>query len=324
MQNPISGKPKVRTFRRLTGTLLFFACLASLPVHASVKDADADGLTDAAETELYFTSPTNPDTDGDGISDLQEIKQGTSPLVVNVVSSLARQLQMDEQLPLAWYMGRASGILAFILLTIVVVNGLLMTTRLVFRFLPPALNYEMHRFFSWMALIAVVGHVVSFTFDTYLKITLMEGLIPFTLIRDFPSLGGYNLRWAIGIGTVALYGILAQVLTSQLKGSVIGQKTWRGWHYLGFPTYLLFLAHGFFSGTDSLSWWMVWLYSLSGGLVLSLVVLRIVASIRKARAKTVQPDGVENVDRRSPQESITQRKGSTSLGRGQNAWWSCR
>jgi predicted ferric reductase len=263
-------------------------------VYASVKDSDADGLTDVAETDLYFTNPTNSDTDGDGISDLQEIKQGTNPLVMNVTSSLARQLQMDDQLPLAWYIGRASGILAFILLTIVVVNGLLMTTRLVFRFLPPALNYEMHRFFSWMALIAVMGHFVSFTFDTYLKITLAEGLIPFTLIRDFPSLSGYSLRWAIGIGTVAMYGIIAQVLTSQLKGRFIGLKPWRRLHYLGFPTYLLFLAHGFFSGTDSQSWWMIWLYNLSAGLVSSLVVLRIIASIRKRRETAVQATADQN------------------------------
>lgn len=282
MQNRISGNRSAYALLGFMSIFLFCAWMISLPVHASVKDTDADGLTDAAETELYRTNPTSSDTDGDGISDLQELKQGTDPLVMNVTSTLVRQWQSDKQLPLAWYIGRASGILAFILLTIVVVNGLLMTTRLVFRFLPPALNYEMHRFLSWMALLAVLGHFVSFIFDTYLKVTLMEGLIPFTLMRDFPSLGGYSLQWAIGIGTLAFYGIIAQVLTSQLKGSAIGLKTWRMWHYLGFPTYLLFLSHGYFAGTDSLTWWMIWLYSLSAGLVFSLVVVRILAAMRKS------------------------------------------
>ncbi|MGB4833775.1 MAG: hypothetical protein WBP40_01960 [Candidatus Moraniibacteriota bacterium] len=287
MQHPICGNRKARVFTGFARILLFCVLMYSAPVHASVKDTDADGLTDVAETDLYFTNPTNSDTDGDGISDFQEIKQGTNPLVVNVTSSLARQLQMDEQLPLAWYIGRASGILAFILLTIVVVNGLLMTTRLVFRFLPPALNYEMHRFLSWMALVAVIGHFISFTFDKYLRITVSEGLIPFTLIRDFPSALGYSLSWTIGIGTLALYGIVAQVLVSQLKGRFIGLKKWRLLHYTGFLAYALFLIHGIFAGTDSKEWWMIWLYSLSASLVLLLTMLRIVASIRNARKVAV-------------------------------------
>ncbi|MFZ1654321.1 MAG: hypothetical protein WBO92_00235 [Candidatus Moraniibacteriota bacterium] len=291
MSNPISGKPRSLIITGIFSSIIF--CVVAFPtfVHAALKDTDADGLTDTAETELYLTSPTNSDTDGDGISDLQEIKQGTNPLVVNVASSLDRQLQTDQQLPLAWYIGRASGILAFILLTIVVVNGLLMTTRLVFRFLPPALNYEMHRFLSWMALITVLGHFASFTFDTYLRVSIFEGLVPFTLVRNFPSVPGYSLQWTIGIGTVAMYGIVAQVLTSQLKGRLIGLKTWRWLHYLGFPTYLLFLAHGFFAGTDSRDWWMIWLYCLSAGLVSLLVVFRIGASIRNVR-KTVAESAI--------------------------------
>ena len=44
------------------------------------KDSDNDGLRDWEE-ELYRTNPFNPDTDGDGYSDGQEVDLGRNPLV---------------------------------------------------------------------------------------------------------------------------------------------------------------------------------------------------------------------------------------------------
>ena len=42
-------------------------------------DTDGDGLSDYDEINIYHTSPYLEDTDGDGISDKQEILQGTDP-----------------------------------------------------------------------------------------------------------------------------------------------------------------------------------------------------------------------------------------------------
>lgn len=42
-------------------------------------DTDGDGLTDQEEINLYHTSPYLEDTDGDGISDFQEVQNGTDP-----------------------------------------------------------------------------------------------------------------------------------------------------------------------------------------------------------------------------------------------------
>ncbi|MDH7516383.1 MAG: hypothetical protein QHI48_10990 [Bacteroidota bacterium] len=43
-------------------------------------DADYDGLTARMERNVYHTDPNNPDTDGDGLRDDEEIRLGTSPL----------------------------------------------------------------------------------------------------------------------------------------------------------------------------------------------------------------------------------------------------
>ena len=42
-------------------------------------DTDGDGLTDGEEVLKYKTDPCNPDSDGDGISDGDEIRNGTDP-----------------------------------------------------------------------------------------------------------------------------------------------------------------------------------------------------------------------------------------------------
>lgn len=44
------------------------------------RDTDRDGLSDYDELYVYGTSPYLPDTDGDGIPDGVEVKNGTNPL----------------------------------------------------------------------------------------------------------------------------------------------------------------------------------------------------------------------------------------------------
>lgn len=51
-----------------------------LPLFQGRPDADHDGLYDDDETDVYGTNPHNPDTDGDGSDDGQEVYDGTDPL----------------------------------------------------------------------------------------------------------------------------------------------------------------------------------------------------------------------------------------------------
>jgi predicted ferric reductase len=271
MHNPMSGK-----MSKIFIALLFLSTVFALPADGAVKDSDADGLTDQAEIEIYLTNPSEADTDIDGIDDSAEILNETNPLKAESATS--------DNSKLSWQIGRASGILAFILLTIVVVNGLLMSTRALFRIVPPAFNYETHRFLSWMATLAVIGHFISFIFDDFLKLTLGESLIPFLLVRDFPSRLGFSLTWTIGLGVIAFYGILALVITSELRRFGFPVKKWRALHYTSFLAYVLFLIHGITAGTDSREWWMIWMYSLSGVLVVGLTAVRIYTAIKKKRS----------------------------------------
>jgi hypothetical protein len=51
-------------------------------------DTDGDGLNDYQEVRIYFTNPLNPDTDGDGRTDYQEIYvYFSNPLILDAVGS---------------------------------------------------------------------------------------------------------------------------------------------------------------------------------------------------------------------------------------------
>ena len=56
----------------------------SEPVRMNIQpDKDHDGLGDDEEADTYKTNPTNPDTDGDGLTDGREVALGANPLIAD-------------------------------------------------------------------------------------------------------------------------------------------------------------------------------------------------------------------------------------------------
>lgn len=257
----------------------FFALtLFVSPVWGAIKDTDVDGLIDDAEISTYHTDPILFDTDGDGRGDGDEILDGTDPLDENS-SQLIVLTRPDPGLigspeKFAWYIGRASGILAFVLLTGVVIFGLIISSRAFTKFVPGATAYETHRFISWLAIGTVVLHFFSFFFDNFMKLKIVEMFVPFIMTREFQTALGYNVGLTVSLGVVAFYLLLILIFTSQFRAK-IPPKVWRTIHYLSAISYILFVLHGFLSGTDSTEWWMKTLYATSLSVVFLLILIRI-------------------------------------------------
>ena len=241
------------------------------------KDTDLDGISDKAEIEVYHTDPTKIDTDGDTVLDYREILDKTDPLdpksnKIEIAKKLA------EKTPILWYVGRMSGIAAFIMFTLVICSGLLMTSKILLKFKFASVPEVMdgHQFnATFIAFSFVVLHIFSFILDDYFKLKIYEAFVPFLLKRDLNSALGFNISIPVSLGIIAFYLSLLLIITSQFRNKIISAKTWRLIHYSSFLFYIVFFVHGVLSGTDSKYPWMIAIYIISFVLVFSLVLLRI-------------------------------------------------
>ena len=81
---------------------------------------------------------------------------------------------------LPWYTSRATGVVALVLLTAVLVLGILINRQGRLPGLPRFAVTNLHRNLSLMAVVFIVIHVVTAVLDSYVSIPLISGVVPFT------------------------------------------------------------------------------------------------------------------------------------------------
>jgi sulfoxide reductase heme-binding subunit YedZ len=139
-----------------------------------------------------------------------------------------------------WYASRATGIVAMVLLSLVVVLGVLVSKKVRLPGLPRFAVVGLHRRVSLIAVLFVAVHVLSAVADSYVSISLAAVIVPFT--------SAYR-PLEVGLGAVALDLGIAVIGTSLLRAR-IGWKTWRLVHWLAYAAYPIAILHGFTSATD--------------------------------------------------------------------------
>ncbi len=163
-----------------------------------------------------------------------------------------------------WYVIRATGMIAFVLLAVSAIVGLLITNKLVPSGRPRVDLFETHTFVSLLALAFTSIHGVALLLDNFVHFSVVQIAIPFTsTYRPF----------GVGIGILAFY-IAAVVYASFYVRKRIGYKTWRTLHYASFGAFLLADIHGIVSGTDTHTWWAVAIYVVATLAVAGLTGLR--------------------------------------------------
>lgn len=167
-------------------------------------------------------------------------------------------------LPTQWLLARSSGLLAYVLLTLAVIAGLTLRTRLLGRTVKPVVITAIHRTLSLVGLASVALHAVLIGLDSKVDVPLVSLLVP--------GMAGYR-PLATSLGVVAMELWLLIHLSFRLRGR-IGMQRWRALHIATFPTWGIAAAHGIFAGTDSVAPWTQQLYAGSIALVLFLFVIR--------------------------------------------------
>ncbi len=172
-----------------------------------------------------------------------------------------------------WYVSRATGVVALVLLTCVVVLGIMVRRGRALPGLPRYGTWSLHRSLSLFAVAFVAVHVISAIADPYVTIGIAAAVIPFT--------SPYETLW-LGLGAISLDLVIALVATSLLRAR-IGRRTWRAIHWLSYAAWPVALAHSFGSSRDLQHGWLMWLGIGCAAAVLAAAAWRLTAALAGRR-----------------------------------------
>lgn len=155
--------------------------------------------------------------------------------------------------PADWYAARAAGVVAYLVLSGVVLLGLTMAGKRTFKRWPQFAVEDVHRFGGLLVGTFVTIHVATIAIDSWLPFSITSLVIPL--------LSKYRPLW-VGLGIVAAELLLAVAVTNHYRDR-LPYRFWRRAHYLNFVVWGAATLHGIGSGTDRSSPWLLALYALA-------------------------------------------------------------
>lgn len=170
-----------------------------------------------------------------------------------------------------WFISRSSGVVAYVLVTLGVLWGLVQSGGLFRTRFSPLLALGLHSFLNWLGLGMAALHGLILIGDGYIHIDLPRVFTPF--LSDYRPL-------PVGLGIVSYYLMLLLSLSFYAR-SHLGQRAFRLLHYVSFAVFAMVTAHGIYAGSDSGSLW--WMYAASVAAVAGLTVARVAATRRASR-----------------------------------------
>jgi predicted ferric reductase len=148
-----------------------------------------------------------------------------------------------------WYLTRATGATALVLLTLSLTLGVVNVQRFAAPRIPRFAVDGWHRTASLLVCVLLAVHVSTTLIDGYAPIRLLDAFVPFG--------GSYRPVW-LGLGALALDLLIALVVTSLLRAQ-LGVRAWRAVHWLAYACWPVALVHGLGTGSDVRPGWLTWL-----------------------------------------------------------------
>ncbi len=172
-----------------------------------------------------------------------------------------------------WYLARSSGMVAWVAVTLSVLWGLALSTRVLGRTAPSAWILDLHRFFGASSVVFAGVHIAGLVADNYLHFGWSEVLVPFASPwKTYP----------VALGVIAFY-ILCAIELSSLMMRRLSRSMWRWIHRLSWLLFVIITFHGLQVGTDVRNVYYRWTALASIQLVLFLTLIRVMAQRRAAR-----------------------------------------
>jgi len=162
-----------------------------------------------------------------------------------------------------WYVTRAAGAAAIVLLTASMMLGIADVQRWTTRSLPRFVVDGLHRTVALLAVVVLAVHILTTVLDGFAPISLIDAVVPFG--------SAYRPLW-VGFGALAFDLLLAVTITSVLRGR-LGARAWRATHWAAYACWPLALLHGLGTGSDVKPGWMLWLsLGCAAGVIVAVLV----------------------------------------------------
>jgi sulfoxide reductase heme-binding subunit YedZ len=166
-----------------------------------------------------------------------------------------------------WYLTRSTGAVALLLLTGAVALGVLDVRRFSTPQWPRFVVDTLHRNVSLLAMVFLLLHILTSVLDSFAPISIVDAIVPFA--------GSYRPFW-LGLGALSFDLLVAVTVTSLLRRR-FGYGTWRAIHWLTYASWPIALLHGFGTGSDVKSGWLLALSIVCLLVVLAAVLARVVS-----------------------------------------------
>ncbi|HEV3382785.1 MAG TPA: ferric reductase-like transmembrane domain-containing protein [Trebonia sp.] len=169
-----------------------------------------------------------------------------------------------------WYISRATGVVALLLMTAVLLLGLLVSRQGRLPGLPKFAVTGLHRNLALIAVAFVGLHVVTAVADGYVNIPLISVIVPLS--------SSYERLW-LALGAVSLDLSLAIIVTSLVRNR-LSRKAWKAVHWLAYLSWPVAWLHSYGSASDLKGGWLFLLAIADLLVVVAAVGWRLAAAAR--------------------------------------------
>ncbi len=173
-----------------------------------------------------------------------------------------------------WYLSRATGVVALVLLTATTFLGVLVAGRAKSK-LPSFARAGTHRYISVLTVAFVAVHIVTALLDPYVNIGWAAVAVPLTSSYE---------RAGIAIGTTGVDVLLAVGISSALR-SRLPARVWRAVHWAAYLCWPTAVAHALAMGPDTRFAWSRLLIAACALVVLAGVAWRAAGALKARSAR---------------------------------------
>lgn len=169
-----------------------------------------------------------------------------------------------------WQLTRASGIVAWLMMTASILWGIVLATKAFPERRRPAWLLDLHRWLGGLAVSFLAIHLAALVADSYVSFDLLDILVPF------------HASWrpgAVALGVVALWLLVAVQATSMAMRR-LPRRRWRQIHLASYVVFALTSLHAAWAGSDT----SAWLYQATSAVVISAVAAATMYRILHRRA----------------------------------------